>query len=345
MSTENKCPVCGKITESHSASENDCKHCGFSNAFVRWFATEDGYQSWMRQVQTAASGWQKKKKLKTISTIGFWLGNNTIAFSNGTDNHVNIILGTGKIQKESNAIGFSSCERNYAVLYADGTVSVFGDDNSFGQKNTAEWRDVKSVLCAPNCTYGVIGSGEILYAGSPCSSKIMQWKNIKLLRAGNHSIVGLTAEGKVCIDDDFGSADIVKRVRSWKGIKDVMASRDCVIGLSENGTVMFAGKNNDPRKRLESWRNVIAIALDNVYAYGLSEDGSLLVSGACKPFLDRGRKDSSLWKGIIGLSCNQAGIGAISEDGELQFAGTIAGDYAKMKTSWDAEIKNTVSAL
>lgn len=345
MSTILQCPVCGKNKSPLAVSDYDCDNCGFTNAYVRYFATEKGYELWQHSINKAKSEMKTKRRLQMSSSVGFWLGNNAVAFLDKSKKHLSIILNNGKIQHEQNAVGFSASERNHAVLYENGSVKVFGEDNSFSQKNTESWKEIQYVLAAPNCTYGITKSGGIIYAGSLCSPAVLEWKNLKLLRPSNNSIIGLNTNGTVYVANDFGNPEIVADVRKWNGIVDIASARDCIIGLSESGTVKFAGKPDDARRQVEKWENIKAIAVDNAFAYGLSSEGDVYVAGTCKAFLDKGRSKASQWNNILRLSSNQAGISAIGENGELYFAGTIIGDISRIQGTWDAEIKNNIDML
>ncbi len=340
MSIKLQCPVCGKEKSQISVSEYDCDNCGFNNAYVRYFASAGGHELWLDSVNRARAEWNKREEIHAAASVQLYAGDNLIALTDKNRRNITIISGSGSILHEQDAAGFSACERNYAVLYENGTVKVFGEDNSFGQKNTGSWKNIQSVLAAPNCTYGVTESGEVVYAGSLCSRAAAEWKNVRLLRAGNDSIVGLSRDGKVYMEKDFGVPGAADTVKGWSGITDIMASRDCVIGLSADGTVRFAGRQNDARAEAEAWRHITAIALDNSFAYGLSDDGKVHMAGTCKAFLDRGRSSASEWSNVASLSSNHAGIGAVDENGELLFAGTITGDLSRMKEAWNAEIRD-----
>ena len=345
MGLNMKCPVCGNEKKSLSVSKYDCDVCGFKNAYIRCFATVSDYNNWKQGVKKAETEWKIKRKSHMISSVRFWIGNSTIAYLNYDQRNISIVLGNGSIQNENNVISFSSSERNYALLYDNGTVRVFGDDNSFGQKKTDEWRGIKCVLTAPNCTYGVTETGQILFAGSLCNPKIKKWNNIKLLKVSNDNLIGLNYEGKILMENDYDSYNCLKDATAWSGIVDIAVSRDSIIGLTDEGKVLFSGKKNDSRKHVEDWRNIIAIALDNAYAYGLSREGKIYLAGSSKAFLDRGRSRSSQWNSIISISCNNAGIGAVNESGDLLFAGTITGDITKMLKTWDSSIKDRIASI
>lgn len=333
------CPVCGKEKKQISLSEYDCEYCGFTNAFVQFFASKEGYENWKSNVKLAAEQYKNKKRDSIANSNCLFVGNNAVAFLDVNSNNMYIALGNGTVQTEQNAVQFSSSERNYAVLYKDGTVKIFGDDNEFGQKNTAEWNHIVYIATAPNCTYGITKNGTIVYAGSLMDPAVLQWKNLKFLLSSDEFILGIHNDGKVSMSSKETTSVDVEDVKRWSDVKRIAVARNCIIGLLENGSVKYSGKNDDPRHQCESWRDIITVEADNAYVYGLTKEGNVLVAGNCKNFLDKGRKNAGTWKDVVAISCNKSGIGAITGSGELLFAGTIAGDEKKVRDQWSGQIK------
>lgn len=325
-----KCPVCGKEKKQVTLSDFDCDYCGFTNAFVRFFSSKNSYNLWKESVKNAVQNLSRTKRHSFSESRCLKVGNNAISFRDVSDNKLLIALGNGKVKIENDAIEFDSSERNYAILYKDGTVEVFGDDNELGQKNTDAWSHIRHVVVAPNCTYGVTESGEIVCAGSPADMDILNWKNISTLKSSDNYIVGLCKDGSIVLSENAFPNVHIEKVSEWRNIKDVVPIRDGIVGLTKEGTVLYLGKLDDPRKECTMWKEIIAIEADNAYVYGLSQAGKVYVAGNCKKLLDKGRKDVGDWENVMIISCNKAGIGAINEAGEFLFAGTITGDKTKI---------------
>ena len=336
------CPVCGKEKKQISLSEYDCEYCGFANAFVQFFASKEGYESWKRNVKLAVEKHKNKKRDSLANSNCLSVGNNAVAFLDVNSNEMYIALGNGLVQTEQNAVQFSSSERNYAVLYKNGAVKVFGDDNEFGQKNTEGWKNIINISTAPNCTYGITKEGTIVYAGALMDPTVARWKNLKLVLSSDEFILGVHNDGKVSVSSKETTSVNVESVKSWSNIKGIALARNCIIGLLANGNVKYSGKIDDSRSQCESWKDIISVAADNAYVYGLTKAGDVLVVGNCKSFLDKGRKNANTWKDVIAVSCNKSGIGAITSSGELLFAGTIAGDEKKVRNQWGARIKQKI---
>lgn len=330
MSEVIKCPVCGKEKKQISLSEFDCEYCGFNNAFVKQFASEKSYKIWRESVSEAVQNLIRKRRGMLSDSHCLRVGNGTIAFLESEKNKIYIALSSGKVQIEDDAVEFDSSERNYAVVYKNGKVKVFGNDNEFGQKNTETWTDINYVLTVPNCTYGVTHKGTIVYAGSSADTSILKWSNVRTLKSYEDVVVGVLNDGSIVLPENLPMNTELKSAEKWVNIKDVALFRDGIVGLKNDGTVSFLGKQDDPKKECTSWQNIIAIETDNTYIYGLSKDGKILIAGSCKKILDKGRKDSTLWNNVMLISCNKAGIGAVDEEGKFLFAGTISGDKTKI---------------
>lgn len=341
MSEVIKCPVCGAEKKQLSLSDYDCGYCGFNNAFVKAFASEKSYKAWKESVKNAIKQFVRNKRRSLTDSRCLRVGNGTIAFLELDNNNITIVQSNGRTRVEEDAIQFDSSERNYAIVYKNGTVKVFGNENEFGQKNTETWTNIRQILTAPNCTYGVTNSGTIIYAGSPADKTVLKWSNIRALRSYEDCLVGIRTDDSIVLPENTLLDTELKKSEEWKNIKDVVLFRDCVAGLTKNDTIIFLGKKDDPKRACMTWRDIIAIEADNSYIYGLSKDGEVFVAGNCNTLLDKGRKNVVTWKDIMIIACNRAGIGAVNEKGDFLFAGTIAGD----KTKIIDVCKNCTSAL
>ena len=221
MSEVIKCPVCGKEKKQISLSEFDCEYCGFNNAFVKQFASEKSYEIWRESVSEAVQNLIRKKRAMLSDSHCLRVGNGTIAFLESETNKIYIALSSGKVQIEDDAVEFDSSERNYAVVYKNGKVKVFGNDNEFGQKNTETWADINYVLTVPNCTYGVTRKGTIVYAGSSADTSILKWSNVRILKSYEDVVVGVLNDGSIVLPKKLLMTTECKSAEKWVNIKDV----------------------------------------------------------------------------------------------------------------------------
>lgn len=333
------CPVCGQEKPALALSEFDCDRCGFQNAYLQYFAGKVSQTQWETEVQNARAERQTSQRAKVARLGQFTLGSHCVAFRNAEKGLLSLALGSGQLQVEKNVIGFSSSERNDAVVYANGTVKVFGTDNSFGQRDTGTWSNIQFVLSAPNCTYGVTQDGDVLIQGTPVEDTVRQWRGIQTLASGGQHIVGLRTDGTVLLAGVLPDATAAEQLKGWNHVTQIAAARDCVVGLHEDGSVSFVGKPNDPRGEIQQWRDILAVACDNRYVYGLTRTGDLHLAGTCPSFLDKGRSKAVEWTNLMTISCNAAGIGAVDSAGQLYFAGTINGDYSRIAALWQEQIQ------
>ena len=342
MNVENVCPVCGAVKSDLSLSEYDCDKCGFSNAYVHLFASKQGHDLWQKKVDAAKKIWDKKKRAEFAAANPLYVGSSLIAFLDAGQKNIYILHGNGMMQTENNAVGINANELNVVITYADGTVKVLGNENTFGQKKAGSWTDMVYATMGANCTYGIKRDGSVLYAGVPVSQTMTSWKDVSKMDFGPDYAVGLRKDGTVVVSG--GAPETISSgTAKWTNVTDVAVSRDSVAGLRQDGTVLYAGADADPKKDAAKWKKMIAIAADNTFIYGLDEDGKVSVAGSCKRILDKGRSGAASWEKVIALSANQSGIGAITEDGKLLVAGGITGDLQKIIEKWNSNVEPVVS--
>ena len=342
MSDTSVCPVCGSAKSLMPLSEYDCDACGFANAYVRYFASAQGNRQWLQDVEKAKKEWLKKQKPEPEISASLTAASGAIAWCSANDRKVYIAFGKDVLEEEQDAVGFSSSELNYAVLYSNGKVRVYGEENDFGQKETSGWNDIISVTAAPNCTYGVTSDGQVLTAGIPAVQGIASWIQIRKIECGSSYAAGLRDDGRVILCGTFMGVTKNTLIRNWTNMIDIKIAKDILIGLRSDGTVAFAGKKDDPRAEVKKWQNIAAVAADNAYVYGLTKEGRIVMAGNASRFLDRGRSGAKNWENIISISCNQTGIAAVNKEGDLLFAGTIAGDIEAVRDIWQEHIKKAI---
>lgn len=340
------CPVCGGYRQSETGSGCACTGCGFKSAFVTIFLNEQSLLLWKEQVGKEKKGLLRERRRKFAQSGCFSMGGRAMALRLSDPGTLYVIRSDGDFSELGNADGFSSSERHYSVLYKDGKVGGFGDDESnFGLLRTQDWREIREVVSAPNCTYGVTKEGTVLSAGVSLYPQVKDWRGIRKLYCDTTHILGLTEDGLVKAAGSFPDPSNLPAVQKWKEIRDLAVSGGASLALHKNGKVSFAGKQGDPRYAVESWENICAIAMDNTYAVGLTAEGKVLLAGRCKKFLDKGRSEAAAWDHVIAVSCRQAGIGAVTESGDLLYAGTFPGDFDRIRKIWNERIKDNIKLM
>ena len=340
------CPVCGESRRSTDPPSCICSKCGFRSAFVNLFLDENSRSFWQDLAKVYKETLLKERRASVACSGCFSLGGSAMSLYIKNDDIMYIFQYDGTLRQEEKAVRFSSSERNYSVLYSDGSVRVFGnDDANYGLLRTENWSGIKAVLSAPNCTYGVTGDGKVVSAGSAQYPEVKNWDSIVELAGGTGFILGLKNDGKAVAAGDLPDPSNQRTIEQWTKVTSIAASRNGVLALHDDGKVSFAGKGSDTRNDAEKWDHVSAIAIDNNYALGLTEEGKILLAGKCRPFLDKGRSAAAGWERIIAVSCTQTGIGAINEDGELLVAGLIPGDLNGIQEIWNRNVKSKIKLI
>lgn len=336
MSDNNICPVCR--ARQISAGVN-CVRCGFDYAFIHCFSFQKAAEWWNEQAEQAKEKWKINKRKELAQTDHFQVGSSYIAYLDPTERLLLLLKGSGQLEKESQVRAFSGSERNFGVLYSDGTVRVQGTETEFGQQNTNDWRDIESILVTQQCTYGIRWDGSVQWAGIPVSNEIENWQNMKKLVGNDDMVVGILRDGSLKCTGKGKMESVKEKAESWKHIKQVRITRNAVIGLSEDGKVCFAGKESDKRASCAKWKNILSVSADQTYVYGLTEEGTVLTAGFAPAMLEKGRLGAKDWQQIIRLSANNSSVGAADENGQLKFAGSFSGDLQAVNGLWNTFVR------
>ena len=116
----------------------------------------------------------------------------------------------------------------------NGCVIAIGD-NTYGQCDTYNWRDITSVC------------------------------------AGNHHTLGLKSDGTVhaCGYNGHGQCN----VQNWTGVSAIAAGACHSVGLLANGACIAIGDNTYGQCNVYDWREVVYIAAGENYTVGIRHDG------------------------------------------------------------------------
>lgn len=180
-----------------------------------------------------------------------------------------------------------------AVLYEDGTVYAFGE-NDDGRCDTQSFRNIVSVSLGERHTVCMTADGRVLSAGTynredkkgiayapkhdPCNTQ--SWIDVKRVICGNEVTYGLKVSGEVIAvgKNTYGQC----RTETWHGVVDVVTSGSHTVGLRHNGQVLAVGKNDHGECDVSHWENIIAVGALNGITVGLAADGRVLSAGRRK---------------------------------------------------------------
>ena len=333
-----KCPVCKAAIPKDSLNVISCGKCNFEYAFIRFVAGDKSRDLLRKKTETAKHAYLLSTMELNNAPNRFTLTGGSVAFISGSENTLRIFKDEDTVESITGVLQYSASERNSAILFENGNVTVEGD-NSYGQCDTQGLKDIVYILCAPNCLYVVNKAGDVSIIGAVIDGDIRKWKNIKALSCGSFHVLGLTKDGTVKIAGDMLDSNMTETVSGWKNVKSIVASTDCGVALFQDGTVGFAGRKDDPRNEVSSWKKIVAVSVDSSYVFGITEEGELKLAGSCKAFLDMGRSAAKDWKNVIAVTCSRSGIAAIMEDGTLKIAGNFAGNLDEICKVWSKHIE------
>lgn len=150
-----------------------------------------------------------------------------------------------------NVLDFSLAGRSHIIsLKKDGTVEAIGD-NTFGQCNVKNWKDIKSISVGDNHTVGLKTDGTVVAVGKNKESQcnVSNWKDIIEIAAGHGFTVGLKKDGTVVCTEQFGKFDLA----DWKDVASISAGWDYIIGIKKDGTIISEGNNKYGQRNVLEW--------------------------------------------------------------------------------------------
>ncbi len=163
-----------------------------------------------------------------------------------------------------------------------GKIFVLGKNQDKFQKLVDEWQNVISVAISDNHIVGLTSEGQVLACGdnSRGQCETEEWKDIVQISAAGCYTAALSENGTVYIAGSAGvdagmfSATIPIDTTSWKDIIRIDAADYHCIGLKKNGTVVAVGNNENKECKVSAWENVNEIAAGIFDTVGLKKDGT-----------------------------------------------------------------------
>ena len=221
---------------------------------------------------------------------------------------------TGQGRHIAEGVGF------IAAVQADGTVKAVGD-NTYGQCDTSDWRNVTAVAVGLYHTLGLKKDGTVYAAGrndiGQCD--VQEWKDIVMVAAAYRESYGLTREGTVLrTDHDSSIADI--EMPKWKDIAWIDGFVWYVpTAIDKNGDpfvvgVDFLGDVHDVRQVYETFERLYLLKTDGTIQYVNSREGEEYDYGDHPEILEM---DRDPWSDIIELDLGEADLIALKRDGTV----------------------------
>lgn len=134
----------------------------------------------------------------------------------------------GVLKEDTLAVGFY----HTVGRRTDGTVLACGD-NSCGQCEVGQWRDIAQIAAGAYHTVGLRTDGTVIACGdNSCGQcEVTQWENVVQIVATDYNTAALLEDGTV-VTCGFHSFD---QVKSWRQISRLYAGDYALAGLAANG--------------------------------------------------------------------------------------------------------------
>lgn len=248
------------------------------------------------------------------------------------------------------------------ALRCDGTVVATGD-NTQGQCNVSDWRDIIAIATGENHTVGLKSDGTVVAVGDNEKGQcnVSEWTDIVALTAGADKTVGLKSDGKIVIARTTTSELDLKKMEKALTWKDIVAitidEKDDIVGLKAdgtvvttalrdhwsygwgneivaisgdmglraNGTVVFRNGDRNEASRYADWKNIVAISSDQYQSVGLKYDGTMVAGWDAKI-------KNADWKNIVAVKVYGRGdIVGLRSDGTVF---TTSEDHREDVSHW-----------
>ncbi len=240
-------------------------------------------------------------------------------------------------------------ENHLLSLRDDGTVLAAGN-NSFGQCDVGEWKDVAAVYASNTFSAGLCTDGTVLVAGSDTLAQaVSSWQGVTMLALGNSHILGLTQDGRVLSAGT--NTDGCCETGDWEDIQSVWAGNYVSFGITSGGKVKTAGRlssdltdEEEARERIGTWSGIRQIVDYMGYLYGLTDEGAVLCAGRA---VEQNEESIRSWNNICRLQAGDGFVAGLQADGTLvALAGSI-NDQTEETAGWKdvAAISSTMYNL
>ncbi len=207
----------------------------------------------------------------------------------------------------------------HAVGVLESGRVVATGDNSNGQCNVDNWRDIVSVATGYLHTVGLRSNGTVVATGYNTHGEcdLAKWSNIVAIDAGDKYTVGLRANGTVVEAGFHGTSGYTRYdVSAWKDIVAIAAGRYHTLGLRADGTVIATGESvsyADGSCNVSTWKDITAIAVGDDHSIGLLVDGTVIATGdnTC------GQCNVSGWENIVAVAAGDHHTVGLKADGTV----------------------------
>lgn len=223
--------------------------------------------------------------------------------------------------KGTSAVSVAVGEAHTVILHKNGTVKAFGN-NSFGQCDVEDWKDVVAVSAGAFHTVALLDDGTVVSCGLNTSNQCATGRffDVIMISAGAYHTVALKADGTVvsCGMNLEGQCD----TGNLSDVKMISAGQTHTLALKKDGTVAAIGSVLMGQADVGQWTGVIYISAGNCFSVGVTDKGAVLTCG--KPVNTGSVELAATVQNPTAVSAGNVCTAFITKDGTLRVIGTGA---------------------
>jgi len=179
-------------------------------------------------------------------------------------------------------------------VQTDGTV-VVTDNGELGAGAVDEWGDIIAVDAGMYFVAGLKSDGTVVVTGSYIDYEALSagateqenyrkmfdvsgWSDIVEIAAGSNHLVGLKADGTVCVVGYRYNAGMQCDIDDWSDVVSISANAGNTVALKADGTVLVESNDAFGELGAREWTDIIEVSAGNIHIAGLKSDGTLVVT-------------------------------------------------------------------
>ena len=180
----------------------------------------------------------------------------------------------------NDAVQIAAGRTHAAVLKSNGTVACKG--STAGCEAVSEWRNIKLIRAGDDVTVGVVKDGSVL-AGGNVPAALLSEAGVKDVAISGREILVLHLDGTVAAYPvGYGETS---QVTGWENISDVQAGALISAGITTEGNVEISLGMLDERtsenimRRVNKWSNIRFLAVSGNTVIAVDQSGKMYGAG------------------------------------------------------------------